>query len=263
MTTVFIVPATGLSVPNIDIGPGVFISASGETVELTSYIQSCIDMGDLVISTPAGPAWQDVVLSQANGNRARDTVTIASGQSTILYAGTVLGKIMTGTASASAGSGNAGNGTMGTITVSDGAKAGAYHLVIVEPIANAGTFELFDPCGAYVGKGNVGSAFTAGGLAFTLADGSTDFISGDAFTITVAVGSGKYTALNLTDGHGAAHAAAVLFVQVDARASDQAAEIIARSAEVDGTKLTWPAGITANQQAAAVAELAAFDIIVR
>lgn len=36
-----------------------------------------------------------------------------------------------------------------------------------------------------IGDGVVGSAFSAGGLAFTLADGATDFVAGDSFTIAV------------------------------------------------------------------------------
>ncbi len=90
--------------------------------------------------------------------------------------------------SATAGGSNTGNGTMGTITVSAGAKPGTYSLVITEPGSNAGKFEVRDPDGEFVGTGTVASAFSGGGLAFTLADGATDFISGDYFTIAVSGG---------------------------------------------------------------------------
>lgn len=80
---------------------------------------------------------------------------------------------------------NTGNGTMGAITVTAGAKLGTYTLEIIEPGANTGTFMVSDPDGVLIGHGVVGSAFSAGGIAFTLADGSTDFVSGDGFTFAV------------------------------------------------------------------------------
>lgn len=90
------------------------------------------------------------------------------------------------TATAAALGTNTGNGAMGSITVSAGAMPGVYTLTIVEPGTNVGTFVVEDPLGNQVGDGVVASAFSAGGLAFTLADGSTDFVAGDSFAITVA-----------------------------------------------------------------------------
>lgn len=95
-----------------------------------------------------------------------------------------------GTAIAAAQAGNTGNGTMGAVTVSAGAKAGVYTLEIIEVAANAGTFIVIDPDGVPIGTGNVAAAFSAGGLAFTLADGATDFVAGDGFTITVTLTAG-------------------------------------------------------------------------
>lgn len=95
-----------------------------------------------------------------------------------------------GSAVSAAYSGNTGNGTMGTVTVSSGAKAGVYKLTIIEPASDAGTFEVEDPDGLVVGTGTVAVAFSAGGLAFTLADGATDFVAGDGFNITVTLTGG-------------------------------------------------------------------------
>lgn len=81
---------------------------------------------------------------------------------------------------------NVGNGVMGAITVSAGAKIGAYTLTVTEPATNAGAFIVTDPDGIVVSHGNVAAAFSAGGLAFTLADGATDFSAGDSFRITVS-----------------------------------------------------------------------------
>ena len=99
--------------------------------------------------------------------------------------GVIAGATQAGTAVSAAVAGNVGNGTMGAVTISAGAKVGIYRLIIVEPGANVGTFVVEDPDGNVIGSGAVATAFSAGGLAFTLADGATDFLSGDSFTITV------------------------------------------------------------------------------
>jgi hypothetical protein len=90
-------------------------------------------------------------------------------------------------ATSTAWSGNTGNGAMGSITVSAAAKIGTHKIVIVEPGANVGTFIHEDPSGKLISaRGVVASAYSGGGLAFTLADGATDFVSGDGFDIVVS-----------------------------------------------------------------------------
>ena len=99
--------------------------------------------------------------------------------------GAVGGAAFAATAAAVAGSGNTGNGAMGAITVSAGAKRGVYTLEITAIAVNGGAFRVSDPDGVFVDDGRVAVAFSAGGLAFTLADGATDFVVGDTFAITV------------------------------------------------------------------------------
>jgi len=100
----------------------------------------------------------------------------------IIYAGTD----WVASAAATAFSGNTGTGTVGTITVSAGAKVGRYSLVITEPGSNVGQFTVFDPDGVAMGKpGTVAAAYTDGSLAFTLSD-ATDFVPGDGFFIDVS-----------------------------------------------------------------------------
>lgn len=97
---------------------------------------------------------------------------------------------------------NTGTGAMGAITVSTGAKIGNYRLDVLRADTNAGHFIVTDPDGIYVDQGSVGSAFSAGGLAFTLAD-ATDYIDGDGFIITVAAstnGSGGIWSVTAPDG---------------------------------------------------------------
>lgn len=97
--------------------------------------------------------------------------------------------------------GNTGNGVMtlaGTPVLSTG-RAGVYRVVFVEPVTNLGTFVVEDPSGKIVGEGVVGTAFS-NQVAFTIADGATDFVAGDAFTITVTQTDGsKCAGLILTD----------------------------------------------------------------
>lgn len=209
------------------------------------------------------------VVSEDNGGRSRDAGTLITGQK--LDAGTVLGKITVGTASSAAfaaangdGRNNTGNGTMGAVTVSAGAKPGKYKLTIIEPGSDVGTFVLEDPDGDEVGTGVVATAFSAGGLAFTLADGSTDFVSGDGFNITVAAGSAKYAAFDPTAANGTQNAAAVLWDYTDATSADKAIAIISRAAQINSSELNWGANVTTGgQKTAALAQLAALGIIAR
>lgn len=202
----------------------------------------------------------EFLLGEADDTINRDVVTLISGQD--LDAGTVLGKITTGTsASATAFAGNTGTGTVGTITLGAGVKLGDYKVVIIEAATNAGAFQVEDPDGKVVGTGNVASAFNKGGLAFTISD-ATDFVAGDGFTITVAAGSGKWTQFNQDATNGSQNAAGILFDSVNAT-SDTPALIISRYAEVIGSKLIWPADIEAGEKTAALAQLAALGIVVR
>lgn len=89
------------------------------------------------------------------------------------------------TATSVATTGNGGNGVMGAITVSAGAQVGDHKLIITDPGANVGAFVVIAPDGSVSGRGDVATAYSSAGLAFTLADGATDFKAGDSFTITV------------------------------------------------------------------------------
>lgn len=197
----------------------------------------------------------EFLLSEGNGSISREQVVIAAAASAMVP-GTVVGKITVGTVSTAAVAGNTGNGTMGTVTLGAGAMAGVYKLTIIEPGTNVGSFVVEDPLGVVIGHGVVATAFSAGGLSFTLADGSTDFVAGDQFTITVAAGSGKYKAYDASNTDGSQVAAGVLYAAVADSASDQNAVIIARHAEVTASLLT-------GADTAGKAQLAALGIICR
>lgn len=201
----------------------------------------------------------EFLLTEANGYLSRKEVALIAGN---YKAGSVLGKITVGTATAIAKVGNAGNGAMGAITVG-AAKPGAYAVTFIEPAANAGTFQMEDPDGVNVGTGTVGAAFTGGGLTFTIADGAADFVAGDQFTVTVAAGSGKFKLWNPANTDGSETAVAVLYRNVDATAGDRPVLAIVRDAEVNRHLLAHFVGATDNQKTAAVDQLAARGIIAR
>jgi hypothetical protein len=203
----------------------------------------------------------EFIYSEACGTRSLETVTIDTGK---LAAGTVLGRITKGAATGAAVAGNTGGS--GAITASPavgaGAKAGVYHAVCIEPATNAGKFLVTDPDGITLGVATVAVEFVGGGLTFTIAD-ATDFVSGDAFTVTVAAGSGKYVAFNQDAVDGSEIAAAILYDNVDATAGDVKGVVYVRDCEVNGGEITWPADIEDAEKAVAVAQLATLGIIVR
>ncbi|MBO9380444.1 hypothetical protein GG804_27145 [Sphingomonas histidinilytica] len=83
-----------------------------------------------------------------------------------------------------AGSEDAGNTGTGTVTdaptVSAGAKIGRYTLLLLQTSAT-GEYSVHDPDGVLVGSGNIASAFSGGGLAFTWANGGTMTIGDKAY----------------------------------------------------------------------------------
>jgi hypothetical protein len=203
----------------------------------------------------------DVLYFEEDNHYSREEVTVATTDVTEI--GQVVGKITKGAATAAADAGNTGDGAIGAITVGAAAKAGDYRLTIIEPGANVGTFIVEDPDGIGVGSGVVGTAFSGGGLSFTLADGATDFVAGDTFTITVAAGSGSYQNLDLSATNGANVAAGVMLTATDASAADAKGVALVRHGAVKDTGLVWPAGITSDQKTAAITELEALGILVR
>lgn len=191
------------------------------------------------------------LVSEANNFRSRNKGVMLSGQD--LQAGHVLGKTLVGaTAAAVAGTGNTGNGTMGTITVSAAARNGTYQLVITEPGANVGEFEVRDPRGVLVGQGTVASAFSAGGLAFTLADGATDFAVGDYFNILVSGGTEKFKEYNPANTDGSQVPVAISWDRYDATAADVVGAVVDLDCEINAEELTWFSGASAGQKTAAL-----------
>lgn len=199
----------------------------------------------------------DFILSEANGQQSRENIVIAAG-SGVVHAGTLIAKITAANAATvTAASGNTGNGAFGTVTVDSKAISGTYAVEITEAAADAGTFVVTGPGGAEVGTGEVGQLFEAAGLSFTIADGSTDFVVGDAWSVQVLANLGEwvpYDESGTNDGRRAA--SGVLYGSVDATSRDVQAVAIVRGAEV-------AASLLSGLDSAGRADLAALGVLVR
>lgn len=75
--------------------------------------------------------------------------------------------------------------------------------------------------------------------------------------------SGKFVALAPAATDGSQNAAAIYFGHGDVAGADLRATLHVRDMSANGWALTWPAGITAGQQSAAILALAGQGIIVR
>ena len=203
------------------------------------------------------------IVSEGEGNISRDNGILITGQN--LAAGTVLGRIGLAATTSETHAANTGNGVMtldATNPVRAGAKQGVYTATVVTAATNGGVFRVEDPDGFVLGDVAVAATFDDD-IKFVIADGATDFVVGDKFLITVAVGSNKFTAVAPAAQDGSQVAAGILVASTDATAADVACAIFARYGEVNAYELIWPAGISAPNKATAIAQLAAQGIIVR
>jgi len=213
----------------------------------------------------------DVILSEIGEkiNFDRDVITVANGTG-ISSIGQVLGKSTTGSSvSAPAGAGvagaNTGTGTLivdATTPVLEDARPGTYRVVLIKATADAGTFQVYDPQGKVLGT--IVSAITTPAtwtdeIKFALLTiHASDFVIGDAFTVTVTTIS-KYVQLNPTAIDGSQYAAAVLLAPITAPlTADTPFVALTRGPVVlKSTGLVWSAGMSAAQIVAGTAQLLA------
>ena len=208
--------------------------------------------------TPDWLSWE----VERNYSRENITILAGSGATRPLTDGMVLGKATKGAATGAAVAGNTGGSTITAApTVGAAAKVGVYRLTCVLGGAT-GRFQVEDPDGIVIGHAIVGTEFTTH-LTFTITDGTPDSAAGDAFTITVAAGSGKWVQLDLSGTTGTEDAAGILVGDFTAPdGADIVGAAVVRSARIVAGKLTWPAGATTDQKNAGLAQLLALGIIV-
>lgn len=210
----------------------------------------------------------DLLKMEDENYYSREAVTIAT--SAALEIGTVLGKITIGalTAVGAASVPAPAAATISATPVAAGAKVGVHRFVaLVGGAGTASKWQHEDPDGEYVGVATGNTEYVGGGLTLTITDAGTDPTPGEAFivTVTAAAGGGYYTPLDLSAVDGSADAVAVLLIAADASAADVPDVIVLKRgpAIVVLEKLIWPAGITAGQKTAALAQLEALGIITR
>lgn len=197
-----------------------------------------------------------------------DAITLLSGEN--LVAGAVLGKVESGTATATAGAavsgsgGTVGNGAVGTWTADAGAMEGTWRLVFTAESTNVGNYEVIRPDGTLDGVGTVAVAYN-GGINGTLADGSNDWKEDDYIPVVVAYSgtqtTPKYVEMDPAATDGSQISAGILMKATDASSGDVTTTALVRGpAVVNGNDLTWKSGATAAQKAKGKAQLQALGI---
>jgi len=133
-----------------------------------------------------GRVWVPVIGAVTAGQPAYVVYTGAN-QGKFASAAAYTGNTPAAAGAATAYSGNAAN--TGTITAAPatgaGCKVGTYKVTCIEPATNGGKFLVQDPDGITIGVATVAAEFSTH-LTFTIADGATDFSSGEGFNIVVA-----------------------------------------------------------------------------
>jgi hypothetical protein len=148
----------------------------------------------------------------------KDELLTFAGDDTFV-AGTVLARQSVALAVTPSAITGTGNGTLTAVTVTPSPevpKPGNWVLRCITTVTNGGVWQLEDPDGAIVASGltmtvgaGAATVFEAGGLQFTLTDGSTDFAAGAFFTIPV-VANGKLVPFNPAGAGGAQRPSAIL-----------------------------------------------------
>lgn len=207
-----------------------------------------------------------VLKYECDQNFCRESLTLLAGGADprTVEIGTILGGAIAAV-TAAAVAGNTGNGaiTMANPAISAGINAGDFQAICIEPAANAGVFEVFDHNGVSVGTATVGVLFN-GPVRFTIADGATDFVAGDAFLIKVPA-TAKVKEWNPTGVDGSAEVVGVALAKGFAPAAADAGilGIVRGPAILDLDGIAWPDGVTTDQKSAAINALMKKDIIVR
>ncbi|HVE20648.1 MAG TPA: head decoration protein [Acidocella sp.] len=202
------------------------------------------------------------MVSEANGHRSRDLGDLNnSTASDILYeGGLVVAQQGAGIVSAAHGT-NTGNGTIGSLSVLQGAEFGTYTLTAT----SATEFNVVAPSGDLIGEATVGTAF-ADQVGFTLTAGSTAFVAGDSFTLDVTQQMDIWESWT---GGAITGAMGILYNRVWVEAgTSKKVTIVTRACEVNLSELQWDPAVTssasvATLQAQALAALATMGVIAR
>ncbi|MBF0305772.1 MAG: head decoration protein [Alphaproteobacteria bacterium] len=201
----------------------------------------------------------EFLVTEGPGYMSRDAVTIAAGAG-VLPAGTVLGaRRLNDQVTVTPAPANTGDGTVSEVVLGVQAEIGIYALVAM----SATEFSVVSPFGDMRKPLTVGEAYQGDHLQLTVTAGAVPFVAGDTFEVTVLPGDKHLSPLDPAADDGTQFAYGILYAEVDATLTAVRAVGIVRHAEVNASALTWPAGINAPQQSAAIAQLTAHGVIVR
>lgn len=208
---------------------------------------------------------------EASVGICRDVVTVYEAGAKTYPIGTVLGRTFVSTSVTATAGTNTGDGAIGTVTATGKAQRGTYTIRIIKAATNAGDFTVSDPSGAVIGNGTVAVAYS-NQIAFTLADGATDFAVGDSWTVEV-VGDYKYKMVEATATDGSAVARAIYISANDgsfstssiAATTDTSVIALVRGAAIVGKEtLTYGASVnTTAEKTKMYSELESVGIICR
>ena len=165
---------------------GVFKSTNGGV----DWVAASAFAGDNITTLAVHPGVADVVY--AGTLDAGVWVTDDGGTSWIQYTDG-LGKGLSATDPV-ADSGNTGNGVMSDVTVDTDTLSENWTVTCITAAPNSGTFSVVGSVSGPQANAIVGAAYISAGaeIGFTIADGSVDFVTGDAFTFSTARDQGRY-----------------------------------------------------------------------
>jgi len=206
----------------------------------------------------------DFIRYELDFDYTRDTGTLlaGSGGSRDVLMGQLLGKILFGTPTAVKT--GTGNGTMTGPTLKSRAQAGDYIARCIAAASNSGTFAVFDPLGRRLADATVAVAYDNGEIGFTIADGSSDWIVGDYWTITVPEGSGKIVAYDqdAVDGSQRFWGVAISdYSAPDGEDLPDVAAVVRGPARAIADALILPDDIDEDETALALAQMNAVGIL--
>jgi hypothetical protein len=157
---------------------------------------------------------------------------------------------------------NTGTGTCGSVVGKANTIPETFTLTCTATAVNGGTFSVVGSKTGRLKDASVGVAYDSDYIGFTIADGTAaDFVVGDKFTIVIAPGSRHAVALDPDGVDGRNHAAGIMVAAVDASTGAKPGVAIVREAMVAPDYLVWPAEITSDEKAAALADLEKLGIV--
>lgn len=181
----------------------------------------------------SNPPLADFVLAEASGQRSRDNIHVRQSGAEV-KSGSLLVQDTVGSVGFAMVDGSTGNPTLSAASASALATEGIHTVTFTSATA----FVVRDPAGVQVGAaGTLGTAFSAGGLGFTLTAGGTAAVAGDSATLDVVPADDNYLPYT-----GTGTAVAVLYSHLPAASGLKTAVAFTSDCEVKRSALT---GLTA------------------